>query len=223
MRFDVIIPARNEASFIADIVSSVTAWPEVERTFVVDNASEDDTGKIASKAGATVIAEPRIGKGYAVKSGLRGSSADYVFLCDADVRGLTHEKVLAAVKRVETGEADLCRLAMGRAAEYAPVTTLLAVPLLQHLFPELKIEEPLGGIVAIERQRILSLALPNNWGFDVALTLSIAQSRGKLLELPASELSHRQRPIQDYQAMAYEVAEAILSHTDRLDRPLSTP
>ena len=130
MDFDVIIPARNEEVLISGIATSVKSWPEVARLIVVDNASDDDTRGLALAAAAEVVEEPRIGKGYAVQRGLRAASAELVFVCDADVEGLSREKVVAAVRRVATGQADLCRLAMRRPAEAAPVTTLLAVPLL---------------------------------------------------------------------------------------------
>lgn len=211
MRFEIVIPARNEEAFIAGLVREFAQWPDVTRVIVVDNASEDATRRLAAAAGAEIVEEPRIGKGAAVLRGLRSAASETVFVCDADIRGLTRDKVVAAVGVVARREADLCRLAMRRPAEAAPVTTLLAAPLLRHLYPEVELEEPIGGIFAVNRSKALSFHLPHGWGFDVALTLALVEDSGVIRELPAPELSHRQRALQDYQVMAFEVADAILS------------
>jgi glycosyltransferase involved in cell wall biosynthesis len=81
----VVIPCRNEARSIAKVVGDFRRVLPHALILVVDNASTDDTGKIALEAGATVVRESRRGKGFAVVRGFRETwAADYVILVDGD-------------------------------------------------------------------------------------------------------------------------------------------
>ena len=81
----VIVPAFNEASSIAAVVSALrgsAAWREV---IVVDDGSTDGTARIAEAAGATVVRHPyNKGNGAAVKSGVRRATGQHVLIVDAD-------------------------------------------------------------------------------------------------------------------------------------------
>jgi hypothetical protein len=66
-------------SLLAD--TSAGGAPEV---VVVDNGSRDGSGRIASRAGARVIHEPRRGYGSAYLTGFRAARGRYVVMADAD-------------------------------------------------------------------------------------------------------------------------------------------
>ena len=78
-RFDIVIPAHNEAGTISRTLASLRGieWPsECYRILVVADNCTDNTAAIASKAGADVIArqEPHLrGKGYALQMGFQRS------------------------------------------------------------------------------------------------------------------------------------------------------
>ncbi|MCL1916620.1 MAG: glycosyltransferase family 2 protein [Desulfovibrionaceae bacterium] len=82
----VIIPARNEAVTIADIVRRVSALGLP--ILVVDDASGDGTADLACEAGARVVVLPRwLGNMRAIRHGLRHAlhdSYDYFITMDAD-------------------------------------------------------------------------------------------------------------------------------------------
>ncbi len=63
-----VIPALNESDNIAAVVEDLLAQG-IEWVVVADNGSTDDTGAVASAAGAVVIDEPRQGYGYACAAG----------------------------------------------------------------------------------------------------------------------------------------------------------
>ena len=84
-RVSVIIPCRNEQATIERVVSRFREQlPEAE-ILVVDNASEDDTARVAKHAGARVIRESRVGKGFALLTGFGSArEADYYIMVDGD-------------------------------------------------------------------------------------------------------------------------------------------
>lgn len=179
---------------------------------VVDNASGDDTARIAERSGARVLHEARIGKGFAAVTGIRAAGRGRVFLCDADVAGLTTIILRDLIELADGTSAPVVRLAMGRSPEDAPVTTLTALPLLRALGIQ-GIKEPLGGLMMVDRDFVLSEHLPGGWGFDVALTLAGLRQAGAVPELETAGVSHRRKPLESYRSMASEVAATILAST----------
>lgn len=88
-RISIVLPALNEEETIGQVIDEIPR-PALEqsgysvRVIVVDNNSTDHTGQIARQKGATVIVEPRQGKGTAVRTALRSVDADIVFMLDTD-------------------------------------------------------------------------------------------------------------------------------------------
>lgn len=66
---DVIIPAYNEESSIALVVTELPT-EQLREVIVCNNNSKDDTGAVAQAAGATVVNEPRAGYGSACLRGM---------------------------------------------------------------------------------------------------------------------------------------------------------
>jgi glycosyltransferase involved in cell wall biosynthesis len=81
----VVVPCHNEAASIAKVVADFRAALPRAEVLVVDNASTDGTAEIARQAGATVVSEPRPGKGFALLSGFKAArDADYFVMVDGD-------------------------------------------------------------------------------------------------------------------------------------------
>jgi glycosyltransferase involved in cell wall biosynthesis len=80
----ILIPCHNEAPSIARVVTDYhAAFPEA-RILVVDNASTDETARIAAGAGAQVLHEPRKGKAGAINTALEAVQTDLVIMVDGD-------------------------------------------------------------------------------------------------------------------------------------------
>jgi glucosyl-3-phosphoglycerate synthase len=204
----VVIPARDEAENVGSLLGALRQEPETRIT-VVDSASSDGTSAIARTAGVRVVRESRAGKGFAAIAGLLACDAGRVFLCDADVSGVTPRMVEALYHLAEGRQAPVARLAIGRSPEDAPVTTLVGRPLLAALgFREVR--EPLGGLAVVDRDFVLEQHLPGGWGFDVALTVAALATRGEVPELPVKGVRHRSKGISAYVDMAEEVVRALL-------------
>jgi glycosyltransferase involved in cell wall biosynthesis len=85
----VVIPCLNEAENIERCVAAARAAlgaMEVEgEVLVVDNASEDDSARLAERAGARVVPEPRRGYGSAYLAGFAAARGRYIVMADADL------------------------------------------------------------------------------------------------------------------------------------------
>jgi glycosyltransferase involved in cell wall biosynthesis len=85
----VVIPCLNEAENIARCVLSaqegLAGIDGKGEVIVVDNASEDDSARLAAKAGARVVSERRRGYGQAYLAGFAAARGRYIVMADADL------------------------------------------------------------------------------------------------------------------------------------------
>ena len=85
MSLSIIIPARNEANAIHQVVETARATYPDAQIIVVDDGSTDATGENASNAGAEVIRHPvSLGNGAAVKAGARAATGSVLAFMDGD-------------------------------------------------------------------------------------------------------------------------------------------
>jgi len=90
MKISVIIPAYNEKNTIAEILRRVRATEIPHEIIVVDDGSTDGTREILQglegQDGLSIIYhEKNLGKGSAVRSGIRAASGDVIIIQDADL------------------------------------------------------------------------------------------------------------------------------------------
>lgn len=112
LRFDVIVPAHNEAVVIERTIASLKAldWPaDRYRVLVVADNCSDATARLARGAGAEVLErndELRRGKGYALRHAFEASRrlawADAVIVIDADAE-VSANLLEACASRIEAG------------------------------------------------------------------------------------------------------------------------
>jgi glycosyltransferase involved in cell wall biosynthesis len=84
VRIAVLIPCYNEATTIADVVSTFRASLPSADIYVYDNNSKDETVSLAVAAGAIVRSETRQGKGHVVRRMFADVEADVYVMVDGD-------------------------------------------------------------------------------------------------------------------------------------------
>jgi glycosyltransferase involved in cell wall biosynthesis len=102
-RISVVMPAKNEAGAIRNVIASVrNQLPDAE-VVIVDDGSTDETAAIAKAAGARVVSHRySMGNGAAIKTGFRSSRGEIVVFMDADGQ---HDPadIPRLIERVEDG------------------------------------------------------------------------------------------------------------------------
>ncbi|RKH11126.1 glycosyltransferase [Corallococcus sp. CA053C] len=83
-RIAVILPCFNEAPAIAQTLRAFADALPSATLYVYDNASTDDTARVARDAGAQVRGEPRRGKGNALRRAFADVEADIYVVADGD-------------------------------------------------------------------------------------------------------------------------------------------
>jgi len=104
-----VIPAYNEAGRIERVLHALTSTPEIDDIVVVSDGSTDDTFAIANSIkGVRAFQLPcNKGKGGAMRIGAERTDADVLVFFDADLIGLTPDKVRALIEPVCAGEAHM--------------------------------------------------------------------------------------------------------------------
>jgi len=170
----VVIPAFNEGSSIAAVVTMLrdaAPWLEL---LVIDDGSTDDTAARAAEAGARVIRHPyNKGNGAAVKTGIRTAIGRFVLIMDADGQHRPEDAV-RLVSRLDTYE-----LVVGarRSATQATLARRAGNALLNDVasfLTERPIPDLTSGFRAAHRDCLLEFLhlLPN--GFSTPTTTTLA-------------------------------------------------
>lgn len=108
-RISAIVPSYNEGKRIAEVLRVLTKTKILDEIVVVDDGSVDDTKKIVRKFKKVKYLKNKInmGKGYSMDKGVKNSSGEIIFFCDADVSGLKPEMIEETLKPVIDNDVDM--------------------------------------------------------------------------------------------------------------------
>lgn len=202
-----VVPARNEAATVGDVVSRVrTALVEttelLDEIVVIDSDSTDDTFSVAEDAGAAVHRSAEIrpdlgsfpGKGEAMWKSLFVTSGDVLVFMDADLTDWdTHFVPGLLAPLLTRPEISLVKgfyerplvvdgvelLDDAAAYEGGRVTELVARPLLNLLYPQLAgLVQPLAGEWAIRRSVFAGLRVPTGYAVETTALIDTLELLG---------------------------------------------
>jgi hypothetical protein len=145
-----------------------------------------------------------------------------LLLIDADLRHYEPSNVARFVSVAYRDNLDFVLPLWCRQWGHANSTNYLASPLLRALYGA-RVRQPLAGHMFIGRSVLQTLdidALPDDYGVDIALTMSALDTGGRVGQVPLPGVSHEERPINS-EAIMRDVAAAMLgrvSKAPRLDR-----
>jgi glycosyltransferase involved in cell wall biosynthesis len=84
-RLSIILPAKNEAAALADLLPTLRAAQPEAQIIVVDDGSTDDTRTICAANAVDCLSSPySMGNGAAIKRGARAAQGDWLVFMDGD-------------------------------------------------------------------------------------------------------------------------------------------
>jgi HAD superfamily phosphoserine phosphatase-like hydrolase len=214
----VVIPCFNEERTVGRVVRAVWKSPLVGEVVVVDDGSADASAAEARRAGARVVTHRKNrGKGAAVMSGAKAARHSVLVFLDADFRNVNKNVVNKLAWPLINGQAVVCKATFGRKA--GRLTELMAKPLLDLMFPEVGLSQPLSGQFAIRKNLLLSIDVPSGWGMDIGIVLDTLKRGERIVEVDIGHLEHKHRPLGELAKTSREVMKTILRkaglHADR--------
>jgi glucosyl-3-phosphoglycerate synthase len=246
-KISVVLPARNEAATVGEIVSAirrdlVESVPLVHELVVIDSRSTDDTAARALRAGAKVYAQDQIlpmlapmdGKGDALWKSLAVTSGDLLVFVDADLRDfrtsfvtgllgpLLADPSIVYVKGCYDRPFQEIQSGGGR------VTELVARPMLNRHWPLLAgFVQPLAGEYAGRRRTLERVPFATGYGVELGLLIDLLDHAGldALAQVDLGRRVHSHQPTPALGVMAGQIMHTAWSRMERQRKmiPLHTP
>ncbi|MGI5201183.1 glycosyltransferase family 2 protein [Spirillospora sp. CA-108201] len=189
---DVVLPCLDEAEALPWVLDRM---PEGFRALVVDNASTDDSARVAADRGARVVAAPQRGFGAACHTGLRAARTEIVCVMDADASldPADLPRLVAALGDLESGgdgAQPAPGLVLGRRRPTGPGAwppharlgnAVLARSLNRRAGTRLR---DLGPMRAARRDALLGLGLRDRrFGYPLEMVLHAARAGWRIAEI----------------------------------------
>ena len=207
----VIVPARNEAQTIRQVVTVMSAMADVAEIVVIDNGSQDATAAEARAAGARVIEESRPGMGHAVRAGIAAATHDWVMKVDADL-GRFETALFARMPAARAPGVGLVKGAWNDPKDNMPMTRLLVAPALRLMFPGLgHLRAPNTGIYLFDKSLIAHQLLTGDYAVDIDVMLRVHAAGYRVEEVDIGRIIHDTRDVGHYNNMAEEILRFFLS------------
>jgi glycosyltransferase involved in cell wall biosynthesis len=198
MKLSVIIPCYNEVATILEIVQRVKAINVNDlEVIVVDDASNDGSKEVLEADVRHLIEkiiyhEKNLGKGAALRSGLKEVSGDVIIVQDADLE-YDPRNIPDMLKLIENGEADVVygsRFMGGNPHRVLYFWHYLGnrfLTLLSNMFTNINLSDMETCYKMFRRNIIQSIEIKENrFGFEPEITSKIARKNIRIYEIGIS-------------------------------------
>ena len=188
----VIIPAYNEADSIAKVINDIPSI--VNEIIVVSNNSTDNTEVNATKAGATVLQEPRKGYGYACLKGMKYIAnqkikPEIIVFLDGDYSDFPEQLIELITPIIEENIDFVLGARVKEKREKGSMTpqqifgNWLATYLMKILFKSSF--KDLGPFRAIKYDKLIALKMEDKtYGWTIEMQLKALKHKFSYLEIP---------------------------------------
>lgn len=234
-RVSMVVPARNEAATVGDVVGRVRdalmdTAALLDEIVVIDSDSTDDTYAVAAGAGAIVHRAADIrpdlgclpGKGEAMWKSLFVTTGDVMVFLDADltdwdthfVPGLLGPLLTCSGVELVKGFYERPFVSGNDTAAYegGRVTELVARPLIALHHPELAgVVQPLAGEWAVRRRHFERLSVPTGYAVELAALVDTLDVLGidAIAQVDLGRRAHRHQTLHDLGTMSTQVMAAV--------------
>ncbi len=194
----VVIPAYNEQSTLLAVARRVLAHPNLQESIIVDDCSNDDTGRIADELARL---DPRVnalhhpvnkGKTESLKTGFARTTADIVLVQDADLE-YDPSEIGDVIGPILSGEADVVygsRFLVRKAARVLYFYHYLAnkgLTFLSNLLTNVNMTDVATGYKAFRGEIIRNMIITSSgFGFEFEVTAKAAKLKCAMYEVPIS-------------------------------------
>lgn len=210
----VVVPARNEAETIEAVVRHLLSMDWVDEVVVVDNASDDETAKLAVAAGAKSVYEAQPGMGHAVRAGLGAAEHDWVMKVDADLEKF-NVKLFSEMAAARCRNIGLIKGDWTDPNDNMPMTRLLIKPGIAWLFPGLSgLRSPNTGIYLVNRSVIAHQEIVGNYAADLDIMVRVYAAGAEVIEVDIGRIEHDMRDVGHYNKMAETIMGFLLECKD---------
>ncbi len=210
-KLSVIIPAYNEEENIVKVINMLKSDKSeiINEIIVVDNASTDNTNKLATSTGIKVLGCDNKGKGYAMEMGIKYTNNEIIVFLDADINNYANDLVEILTAPILNEKADFVKSMFERIG--GRVTELVAKPLLDILFPDIyKFSQPLSGMIAGKKDYFEKIKFEKDYGVDIGILLDMINLGAKIEEVYIGKINNSSHSWLSLEKMSREVMTAIL-------------
>ena len=188
-KLSIILPAKNEASSLAQILPQLRKMFPHDEIIVVNDASDDATAEVASAHAVRLITHPySMGNGGAVKSGARMATGELLVFMDADGQH-DPKDVLELLAKMEEGYDMVvgARSLSNHAGAHRGIANIVFNRLASWMVNH-KVEDLTSGFRAVraDKFRRFLYLLPNAFSYPTTITMSFFRAGFRVAYVPVN-------------------------------------
>jgi len=198
MKLSIIIPCYNELNTLKDIIKAVRKFHYNNKEIIlIDDFSSDGTRdlirkSIEAKVDKVIFHNKNIGKGAAIRSGIKDATGDIVVIQDADLE-YDPEEILKVIEPILNGKADV--VYGSRFVGATPHRVLYfwhlignkLLTILSNMFTNITLTDMETCYKAFKREVIQSITIEEDrFGFEPEITAKVAKMNCRIYEVGIS-------------------------------------